>query len=286
MLVIVGTIPDENLPLTKGELDFDGSKLTINDRVLDIERGTAAMASAAYVTSHVLNVPLPIGLFIGDIGDGDGSRELYSYLIKNVGSLGADIIAFHYFMPDVNLHNKVLKAINALKHRPKLIADAGYMYVAKMSGHASEYELFTPDQGELAFLADEKAPHPFFTRGFILYDERDTDEKIKRAYKHGNASKALLVKGETDYIALDRKIIEKINEPFVENLEPIGGTGDTITGIVSALIHSGIDTVKASVSACRANRIAGQLANPTPATHVSKIIAKIPEAIETVIKEN
>jgi len=45
-----------------------------------------------------------------------------------------------------------------------LIADAGFMYAAKMSGQASKYDLFTPDVGELAFLADEEAPHLFYTR--------------------------------------------------------------------------------------------------------------------------
>ncbi|MFO7970579.1 MAG: sugar kinase, partial [Desulfobacterales bacterium] len=55
--------------------------------------------------------------------------------------------------------------------RPTLIADAGFMYAAKMSGLSEAYELFTPDAGELAFLADEEAPHPFYTRGFILHEE-------------------------------------------------------------------------------------------------------------------
>ena len=284
MLVIIGTIPDDKIPIIKGELQYDGSRLLIDDFALDIERGTSAMASAACATSKALNIPMPTGLFVGDIGHGGGSRELYLYLIKSVGELNADILAFHYFMPDVNLHNKVLKSIKALSRKPILIADAGYMYVAKMSGHASEYDLFTPDIGELAFLADEEAPHPFYTRGFILYDIINVTEKIQNAYKNKNSSKTLLVKGETDYIASDGKIIEKIAEPFVENLEPIGGTGDTITGIVSALIHSGMDTVKASIIACRANRIAGQLANPTPATHVSEIIGKIPEALESIKK--
>ncbi len=31
-------------------------------------------------------------------------------------------------------------------------------------------DLFTSDVGELAFLADEEAPHLFYTRGFILHE--------------------------------------------------------------------------------------------------------------------
>jgi ADP-dependent NAD(P)H-hydrate dehydratase / NAD(P)H-hydrate epimerase len=52
-----------------------------------------------------------------------------------------------------------------MNRRPILIADAGFMYAAKMSGQAACYDFFTPDVGELAFLADEMAPHPFYTRG-------------------------------------------------------------------------------------------------------------------------
>ena len=57
--------------------------------------------------------------------------------------------------------NRVLFAVEEMAKRPVLIADAGFMYAAKMSGQSSKYDLFTPDVGELAFLADEEAPHPF-----------------------------------------------------------------------------------------------------------------------------
>ena len=53
-------------------------------------------------------------------------------------------------------HNRILLAIEDLPVRPLLMADDGYMYVAKMSGYAASYDLFTPDVGELAFLSDEK----------------------------------------------------------------------------------------------------------------------------------
>jgi len=71
----------------------------------------------------------------------------------------------------VDWHNRVLFQIQGLAEKPVLIADAGFMYAAKMSGQAELYDLFTPDIGELAFLADEAAPHPFYTRGFILHEE-------------------------------------------------------------------------------------------------------------------
>lgn len=83
-----------------------------------------------------------------------------------------------------------------MRPQPLLIADAGFMYAAKMSGQSEAYDLFTPDAGELAFLADEEAPHPFYTRGFILHEENHVPELIARAYAHKNAAKHLLIKGK------------------------------------------------------------------------------------------
>jgi len=282
MHVIIGTIPDDDLPVTIGKIGMRNSKLEIDGIRLDIDRGTPAMASAACQTSKYLNREPPTAIFAGDTGCGEGSRALYAWLEKNIAQFNPTVITFHYILPDNKLHNRVLDAILKLQPRPILIADAGYMYVAKMSGHAPDYDLFTPDAGELAFLADELAPHPFYTRGFILHDGYGIEEKIARAYEYKNAAKVLIVKGSIDYVVSRGRIVEKISEPCIEALEPIGGTGDTLTGIVSALAASGKDLAEASILACRVNRIAGQLANPTPATRVCKLIEKIPDALKTV----
>ncbi len=283
MHVIVGTIPDETIPLVCGQVRFDANKLFVNEYELDINRGTSSLMAAACQVSRLLDIQSPIALVIGDNGKGDGSRELYSHLINHADSLDAKVITLHYIQPEVNLHNKVLKILKSLNPLPKLIADAGYMYVAKMSGHAADYELFTPDAGEIAFLADRQAPHPFYTRGFLLQDDIDIRQKVKQAHDDRNASRVMIVKGKTDYIAVDGEIVETIDKPDVEFMEPIGGTGDTITGLVSALIYSGMDIVKASVTACKINRLAGKITNPTPATQVHEIIANMPRAIEQIL---
>ena len=129
--------------------------------------------------------------------------------------------------------------------RPILIADAGFMYVAKMSGQADQYDLFTPDVGELAFLADEEVPHPLYTRGFNLYMIIMAPDLINRAYTFDNAARYLLVKGKVDYVAAREGILATVTDPDLEVLEPIGGTGDTITGIVAALIDSGMSIPQA-----------------------------------------
>jgi NAD(P)H-hydrate repair Nnr-like enzyme with NAD(P)H-hydrate dehydratase domain len=180
----------------------------------------------------------------------------------------------------------ILFAVEEMAKRPVLIADAGFMYAAKMSGQSSEYDLFTPDAGELAFLADEEAPHPFYTRGFILHEEDRVPKLISRAYEHKNASRYLLVKGRRDYVANSQGIQTTIDSPVEEAMEAMGGTGDTLTGIVAALIGASIEVKKAAVIAARVNRLAGHYAKPTPATQVMEIIQHIPRALEEILNEN
>ena len=47
-----------------------------------------------------------------------------------------------------------------------LVANAGFIHAAKISVYAKKYDFFTPDAGELAFLADENAPHLTYTSFF------------------------------------------------------------------------------------------------------------------------
>jgi len=142
-------------------------------------------------------------------------------------------------------NKEVLKRIEALEKRPILIADAGSMYVAKAGGQATASDEFTPDVGEVAYLADEKAAHPTYTRGFIFHMEDDVPELIRRAYEGENAPHTLFVKGHVDYICQDGRILETVSQPCIEEMEPIGGTGDMITGTISALIYAGKSPLEA-----------------------------------------
>ncbi|WP_457571537.1 NAD(P)H-hydrate dehydratase [Desulfovulcanus sp.] len=282
MLGIVGTVPDQNFSLTIGKAVLKQGKIHVKDQKVEVNRGTPALLGAVCKTCEFLGLPEPLALLVGDVGLGQGSRKLYAYLEKELNNLGPRTLTFHYLQPDVDWHNRVLLALQEMDPKPTLIADAGFMYAAKMSGQAEEYDLFTPDMGEVAFLADEKAPHPFYTRGFILHEDNQAQDLIVRAYKHQNAARYLLVKGRTDYVACEGKILAAIEDESEEVLEAIGGTGDTITGMVSALIHSGMDMESACVLAARANRLAGRLAKPTPATQIEEIIEHIPRALQSV----
>jgi ADP-dependent NAD(P)H-hydrate dehydratase / NAD(P)H-hydrate epimerase len=282
VLLIVGTVPEPEFPLTEGEARLSGPDLQVEGREIPVHRGTPALLAAAAATLAHLDQPPPFTCLAGDTGLGQGSRLIYEHLVRTLPGRAYRVICFHYLQPDVDWHNRVLFAVQEMHPKPLLMADAGFMYVAKMSGQAGEYDLFTPDAGELAFLADETAPHPFYTRGFILHEDNQVPDLIARAYAHQNASRYLLVKGETDYLADSRGVLATVAEPRIEALEAMGGTGDTLTGIAAGLIAAGCDLESAALLAARVNRLAGLLANPTPATQVAEIIKHIPMALKSL----
>jgi len=285
MFAVVGTVPDQEFPLVAGKVALENNGIYIQGKRISVTRGTPALLAAAIKTGETLDQPTPFGYLVGDTGLGNGSRRLYEYLIKNLHKANFRAIAFHYIQPDVDWHNRLLFALEDMPERPILIADAGFMYVAKMSGQAPAYDLFTPDIGELAFLADEEAPHPFYTRGFILHEENLAEDLIARAYKHENAARYLLVKGKQDYLASAKGIETTIDTPMEEAMEAIGGTGDTLTGIVLSLIAAGFEIKEAALIAARANRLAGHYSQPTPATQVTEIILNISGALREVLRQ-
>jgi hypothetical protein len=286
VLAVVGTVPQPDFPLVAGMVRFDGDLVSLGGHEVPVNRGTPALLAAALKVSEVLDRPPIWGYLVGDIGRGEGSRRLYDYLTRHLGGANFHTMVFHYLQPDVDWHQRVLFAVAEMARRPILIADAGFMYAAKMSGQAPEYDLFTPDVGELAFLADEAAPHPFYTRGFILHEDNRVPDLVARAYAHDNAARALLVKGRRDYLAGPDGIVATMDQPSDEAMEAIGGTGDTLTGIVAALIAAGYEIKGAAILAARINRVAGHLAQPTPATQVLEIIRQIPTALEMVLEEH
>jgi NAD(P)H-hydrate repair Nnr-like enzyme with NAD(P)H-hydrate dehydratase domain len=278
MLAVVGTVPEDDFPLVCGRAEFGSSGLRIEGKYIDVNRGTPALLAAACLMLQTMGQETPLAFLVGDIGLGHGSRRLYAYLVKHLAYYAPSSMVFHYLQPDVDGHSQVLLAVQELKTRPKLIADAGFMYAAKMSGQSPEYDLFTPDAGELAFLADEKAPHPFYTRGFILSEENKIPGLITRAYTHANAARYLLVKGRIDHVADSSGILATVDAPASEAMEAVGGTGDTLTGVVSSLIESGLDVPRAAELAARINRTAGSMSHPSPASQIMDIIPWLPEA--------
>ena len=150
--LIVGTVPNEGFPLVEAPCSLKNGKLTVGGDAIAVSRGTPALLAAATVAAEVLQIAPPTALLAGDTGKGRGSEEIYRHLVKIMPSLPYSLLVFHYLQPELDWHNRIFLALEDLSPRPTLVADAGYMYVAKMSGFASSYDLFTPDRGELAFL--------------------------------------------------------------------------------------------------------------------------------------
>jgi hypothetical protein len=283
MLGIVGTVPDPQFPLIHGKVRLVDKLIEICDRRIAVNRCTPALIGAALRASERIHCPEIYAFLVGDIGKGSGSRKLYQFLAQHLHEFDFQVLTFHYLQPDVDWHNKVLFAVETMQKRPILIADAGFMYAAKMSGQSECYDFFTPDVGELAFLADELAPHPFYTRGFIIHPNDDVPDLIRRAYQHQNAASYLLVKGESDYIAHENQVVETVDHPSFEAMEAIGGTGDSLTGLLTVLCGAGFKAIDAACLAAKANRWTGYYANPNPATQVTELIDKIPQALSRLL---
>lgn len=84
MMLICGTIPQEDFPLSIGTVKFSGKSLTVGAREILCLQGTAALIGAACVTTEYLGEEPPHALLVGDRGTGKGSRLLYEYLSKNL----------------------------------------------------------------------------------------------------------------------------------------------------------------------------------------------------------
>jgi NAD(P)H-hydrate repair Nnr-like enzyme with NAD(P)H-hydrate dehydratase domain len=286
MMLIAGAVPDGNFPLTIGEVSAEGDYLVIGGRRFLCIQGTGAMVSAALTVTDYLQLGRPTAVIAGDIGEGKGSRAIYEYLIKNIESLTPRVLALHYWLPDMALTRRLCDAVERCESKPVMIADAASMYSAKAAGMAPFFDIFTPDATEMAFLADPAATHPaYIARHLFNTDVTQTPELVDTAYGNKSASKLLLVKGAVDYIVRESEILETVSEPDVPALEAIGGTGDTITGLVSAFAYAGLEPHEAAIIAAKANRMAGKSADPNPATRVGEIIGQFPAVFKKYLCE-
>ncbi len=287
MLLLVGTMPIEDMPLTHGPCKYQEDKLTIGDYTLEhdyVTIGTAAMISAASATCQALNIKEPHAVVMGDIGMGEGTLKMFKFLNDEVVNLKPKVLTIHYILPSREQFTKLVETVGAMDEKPFFIADAGALLNAKAIKLSRKFDLFTPDPGELSFLADEDAAHPAYVQHFIFeVDNTEVARLSKEAYEHEDAPQYMLVKSAIDHIVVNGEVVGVVKEPLVPALEAIGGTGDTITGIVSALIYSGIEPADACMKAAQINRFMGELASPTPATAIAKLIKHIPEAVKKVI---
>ena len=76
MLAVIGTIPEEEFPLTTGEVYLDTDSIHLGDRRVLVNRGTPALLAAAIKAGEVMGLPLPYAYVVGDTGLGRGSKRL------------------------------------------------------------------------------------------------------------------------------------------------------------------------------------------------------------------
>ncbi|WP_088335450.1 NAD(P)H-hydrate dehydratase [Methanopyrus sp. KOL6] len=274
-MIIAGTVPIESLDLVEGEVESLGNRIRVAGREIPVSMGTTALAAAAAQTLGFLDERKPQLITAGDLGEGSGSLDIY----RRLREVDDEVLVIHYIKPKID-------EIRRIDTSGKVVADAGGMYAAKAAGIGPEFHLFLPDPGELAFLADEKAYHPAYVRRFIAeVDEEEVPSLVRRAYEGNQVPDHLVVKGGRDYVVHSGEVVEIVDEPLVEAMECIGGTGDTLTGIVAGLIAAGFETEEACVIGCRVNRRVGEIVKATPATRIHELIEAIPEALREELKD-
>lgn len=257
--VIVGTVPFEGEELRAGEAILEDGLLIVSDLRIPCGMGTAAAASAMAVTLEYLGEAPPIAVIIGDTGKSGASSKLYEYVEREIIKSSLKTLTMHYMMPNIKSMRKISAEARKTSPVPFIIADAGSMYAIKAGGISSDIGLMTPDLSELAFMADKDASHPaYIARHLFDTSSSDPEELLMKALDIKAVPNILIIKGKTDYVVQNGKIVCRINQPDNPEMEAIGGTGDTITGSVSALISAGFDPVKAAVIALKVNRLAGK----------------------------
>lgn len=280
MFLICGTIPQESATLIHGKAKFKGENLLIEDIEIPCTQGTAALVSAACVTAESLKNNPPHVILVGDNGNGKGSKILYDYLIKNLPAISPDILLMHYILPVMGLMKKVCAAADKCAKKPVMMADASSMYAAKTAGLAPQFDIFTPDLSEMEFLADPDAIHPaYISHHLFRADIAHVYDLVTAAFRQKSMAKTVIVKGATDHVVEEGKVTFTLSEPDLPALEAIGGTGDTISGMIGAFIDAGYTHSGAAVAALKANRKAGEYAQATPATKISQIISAIPRVL-------
>jgi len=283
MLLVCGTIPQDDMTLITGEARFDGEILFIEDKEIPCTQGTAALVSAACVTAKHFKSAPPRVILAGDTGRGKNSHALYEYISAHIGQINPDVLLMHYVLPVMGLMKKVHAAALKCRKQPVLMADAPSMYAAKAAGLGTQFDVFTPDISEIAFLADPDAIHPaYISHHLFNTDASRVPDLIAAACRQKSAAKLLIVKGSTDYIVEDGKIVYTVSEPDIPALEAIGGTGDTISGMTGAMIDAGLPHAKAAIGAARANRRAGEAVQATPAAKIRSVIEAIPRVLDAV----
>ncbi len=280
-LLVIATYPEAGGPVLEGPVSCEpDGVVSIDGARMPRSQGTSAMLGAAAQAAAYLGVPAPRALVAGDIGRGDGTRAAYDRLAEVASRLQPSVVAFHYLQPVMALMRRAVHQLAEVAPDSMLVADAGGMYAAKAAGLAPRFELMTPDVGEVGFLADPEATHPAYASRYLFgTDAFEPTALALHAHETGGSAKTLIIKGARDLVARDGVVRDEIAEPCVPQLEAIGGTGDTLTGLASAFLAAGFPTLDAARVACLANREAGRVMRATPVMQAADLVAALPRVL-------
>jgi NAD(P)H-hydrate repair Nnr-like enzyme with NAD(P)H-hydrate dehydratase domain len=277
MIVLIGTVPYQT-GVYCGLIKLQQKTLTVGNGSFVIERGSAAMAASCAKVCEFYGLPAPQCIFGGDVSDGKGTDLMFQEVIRNLEKYNPTVITLHYLFPKMVYGLPLMRKINSLNPRPQIIADAGGMYLFKTVNQGFACDVFTPDEGELHFLADEFAPHPLYVRSELLKEKISRELLIQKAYQYKNTATTTVIKGRVDNIYFKGAKTHELALPNIPAMEAIGGTGDTITGMLTALRFKG--EADSDYRALALNRLIGQQINCTPATQIYEFIEAIPKALE------
>lgn len=284
-LLVVGTVPVGVGQVFQGQVERweDGTLHVGGDRIPHCQ-GTSAMVGAAQAVCSHYSIDPPHLLLGGDVGRGEGTRAVFEALPDAVRDIRPDVIAFHYVQPVMRLMKRAVEQLSSYSD-VRLVADAGGMYAAKAAGVGRAFSLMTPDVGEVGFLADPSASHPAYVSRYLFgTDGFDPPNLGKLAWEQGGAD-VLLVKGHADHIIERGEVRGVISDPCIPELEAIGGTGDTVTGLAVGFMTAGKSTVEAALLAARTNRLAGLALGARPDHHASDLVATFPQVLEQLVPQ-
>ncbi|MBS7616696.1 NAD(P)H-hydrate dehydratase [Candidatus Bathyarchaeota archaeon] len=174
--------------------------------------------------------------------------------------------------PGLGLHTETKEAVRILIEsvesigKPLLLDADGLKAFAEFKRKLKVPAVLTPHSGEYATLTGARLPE-------------NLDEKISGAQKTAaELGAVLLLKGHVDVIADWKRF--KLN--FTGNPGmTVGGTGDVLSGIVSALLAQGVDPFEAAVAGAFVNGAAGDFALEEQGYHMvaSDLLELIPKVL-------
>ena len=179
--------------------------------------------------------------------------------------------------PGLGLERETIEAVReiVLKSDKPLVIDADALKAlgGKLDEVSGKPAVLTPHSKEFEILTGITLPPP--------EDLRSRIELVRR--EAARYRMIFLVKGKEDIIS-DGKLV-RVNMTG-NALMTVGGTGDTLTGIVAALIALGNSPMKAACAGAFINGLAGDLASrKEPFLTTSKLLRYIVEAISHILKE-